>query len=172
MERFLEAGRIVGTHGIKGELRVDPLVDSPEFFKKIQKLYFDKGLRDAGRISARIHKNLVLVCLEGIEDPTAADAIRGKLLYMDRQEIKLPKNRYFITDLVGLQVYDGKTGQYYGTVEDVFKTGANNVYRIVNGEYEYLFPAVDHMIAKTDLEAGRLEVLPISGIFDTQGYEA
>lgn len=80
--------------------------------------------------------------------------------------MRLPKNRYFVEDLIGLHVIDDATGAEYGTVQDVFETGANNVYRIVNsaGE-EFLFPAVDAMIAKTDIESGKLFVKPIPGIF-------
>jgi len=80
--------------------------------------------------------------------------------------VRLPKNRYFISDLIGLSVIDDVTGAVYGTVQEVFETGANNVYRIAgaNGA-EYLFPAVDEMIAKTDVDGGKLFVRPIPGIF-------
>ncbi|MEG1427539.1 MAG: hypothetical protein RSC76_07610, partial [Oscillospiraceae bacterium] len=66
--------------------------------------------------------------------------------------------------------YDGENGQYYGVIDDVFATGANNVYKIVNEGREYLFPAVDHMIKSTDIDLGKIEVLPIPGIFDDGGY--
>ena len=92
--------------------------------------------------------------------------MRGKTVYADRNDVKLPAKRYFISDLIGLEVYDGENGQYYGRIQDVLMTGANNVYSIVNGDKEYLFPAVDHMIKSTDIDAGRIEILPIAGIFD------
>lgn len=169
-KQFLEAGKIVGTHGVKGELKVEPWVDSPEFLKKIKNLYFDEGTRSAGLISSRVHKNLLLITLCGVDSATAGDLLRGKLLYLNREDVHLPKNRYFISDLIGLSVYDGETGKYYGIIDDVYFTGANSVYRILSGEKEYLFPAVDHMIKKTDLEEKRIEVLPIPGIFDDGGY--
>ena len=139
-KQFLEAGRIVGTHGVRGEMRVEPWCDSAEFLKKVKTLYFDGGKTDAGLLSSRVHKSLLLVRLKGVESATQADLYRGKILYLDRNE--------------------------YGTVQDVFETGANNVYRIVNGAgEEFLFPAVDAMIAKTDIESGKLFVKPIPGIF-------
>ena len=102
----------------------------------------------------------------GKESATQADLYRGKILYLDRNDVRLPKNRYFVEDLIGLHVIDDATGAEYGTVQDVFETGANNVYRIVNGAgEEFLFPAVDAMIAKTDIESGKLFVKPIPGIF-------
>ena len=129
-------------------------------------LYFDGGKTDAGLLSSRVHKSLLLVRLKGVESATQADLYRGKILYLDRNDVRLPKNRYFVEDLIGLHVIDDATGAEYGTVQDVFETGANNVYRIVNGAgEEFLFPAVDAMIAKTDIESGKLFVKPIPGIF-------
>ena len=137
-KQFLEAGRIVGTHGVRGEMRVEPWCDSADFLKKVKTLYFDGGKTDAGLLSSRVHKSLLLVRLKGVESATQAD----------------------------LHVIDDATGAEYGTVQDVFETGANNVYRIVNGAgEEFLFPAVDAMIAKTDIESGKLFVKPIPGIF-------
>ena len=164
--QYLEAGKIVGTHGIKGELKVDPWMDSPEALKKFKKLYFENGSKNAGLISSRVHKNQLLVTLEGVNTVDEGEALKGKTLYFDRGDANLPKNRFFISDLIGLEVYDAENNQYYGTIEEVFMTGANNVYRIANGSREYLFPAVDSMIKSTDIEAGRIEVLPIQGIFD------
>ena len=169
VKQFLEAGRIVGTHGVRGEMRVEPWCDSPEFLKKIKHLYFDEGRTDAGLLSSRVHKSQLLIRLEGVDSATEADLYRGRVLYIDRSAGRLPKNRYFIEDLIGLTVVDDATGAVYGTVREVFATGANNVYRIENerGE-EFLFPAVDAMIAKTDIEAGKLFVRPIPGIFNEQ----
>jgi len=165
-KQFLEAGRIVGTHGVRGEMRVEPWCDSAEFLKKLKRLYFDEGRTDAGLLASRVHKSLLLVRLAGVESATEADLYRGRVLYLDRNDVRLPKNRYFISDLIGLSVIDDVTGAVYGTVQEVFETGSNNVYRIAgaNGA-EYLFPAVDEMIAKTDVDGGKLFVRPIPGIF-------
>ena len=165
-KQFLEAGRIVGTHGVRGEMRVEPWCDSAEFLKKIKHLYFDEGRTDAGLLASRVHKSLLLIRLQGVESATQADLYRGRVLYLNRDDVRLPKNRYFISDLIGLSVLDDATGAVYGTVQEVFPTGANNVYRIVNDQgEEFLFPAVDEMIAKTDVDGGKLYVRPIPGIF-------
>lgn len=167
VKQFLEAGRIVGTHGVRGEMRVEPWCDSAEFLKKVKHLYFDEGRKDAGLLSSRVHKSQLLIRLQGVESATEADLYRGRVLYLDRKDVRLPKNRFFIDDLIGLTVQDDSTGAVYGEVREVFETGANNVYRIVNAQgEEFLFPAVDSMIAKTDIEAGKLFVRPIPGIFN------
>ncbi len=164
-KQFLEAGRIVGTHGVRGELRVEPWCDSAEFLHRLKRLYFDGGRTDAGLVSSRVHKSMLLVRLAGVDTATKGDLYRGKTLYLDRDDVRLPENRYFIEDLLGLSVVDDATGQVYGEIAEVFETGANSVYRIRNGENEYFFPAVDPMIAATDIEGGVLRVRPIPGIF-------
>ena len=108
---------------------------------------------------------LVLLRLEGVESATQGDMLRGKILYLARKDAKLPEGRYFIQDLIGMQIQDAASGQVYGQLQEVFQTGANDVYRIVgeNGR-EYLFPAVGDMIAETNLEEGVIRVRPIPGI--------
>ena len=166
VKQFLEAGRIVGTHGVRGEMRVEPWCDSAEFLKKVRRLYFDEGRTDAGLLSSRVHKSLLLIRIQGVESATEADLYRGRVLYLNRKDVRLPKNRYFIEDLIGLTVIADDTAAEYGEIREVFETGANNVYRIINEKGgEFLFPAVDEMIAKTDIEAGKLFVRPIPGIF-------
>ena len=168
-KQYLEVGKVVTTHGVRGEMRVEPWCDSAEFLKKVKHLYFDGGKTDAGLLSSRVHKSLLLVRLKGVESATEADLYRGKVLYLDRNDVRLPKNRYFVEDLIGLDVIDDESGALYGAVREVFETGANNVYRIVNGDgEEFLFPAVDSMIAKTDVENGKLFVRPIPGIFNSE----
>lgn len=168
-KEFLEAGRIVGTHGIRGELRVEPWCDSAEFLTGFKTLYWENGATPVKVISSRVHKSLVLLKLEGVESATQGDLLRGKVLYLARKDAKLPEGRYFIQDLLDMEVQDADTGKVYGHLREVFQTGANDVYRIQgeNGK-EYLFPAVEEMIVDTDLEAGVIKVRPIPGIFDSE----
>ncbi len=165
---FIEAGKIVGVHGINGEMKVENWTDSPQWLKGFKKLYFENGKKDVDLISSRVHKNGLLIKIENVNTPEEARNYFGKVIFIDKKDAKLPKNRYFISDLIGLKVYDGESKKYYGEVKDVIITGANNVYKIVDGDKEYLFPAVDHMIKRTDLEEGVIEVLPIDGIFNLE----
>ena len=173
LKAYLEAGKIVRPHGIRGEVVLEPWADSPAFLLRFKRFFFDEGKRDAGLLSAREHKGRLLLRLQGVDTVEQAETLRGKVLYIAREDAQLPEGRYFLQDLVGLEARDVRTGQVYGVVEEVLPGVANDVYRIrgANGE-EYLFPAVEEMIARTSLEEGIIELLPIPGIFDDQGVDA
>lgn len=174
MKQYLEAGKIVRTHGVRGEVCLEPWADSPEFLAKLKRLYLDgQGRQDAGLLACRVHKGQLLLRLRGVDSVEQGDALRGKILYLDRDDVRLEPGQHFLQDLIGLTAVDGRTGQVYGTLAEVLPTGANDVYRIVSeaGE-EYLFPAVPHMIQAVDLEGGEIRLLPIPGIFDGGGEEA
>lgn len=172
-QQYLEAGRIVRTHGVRGELVLEPWADSPQFLADIPLFYLDPhGQRPLEPLAARVHKGRLLLRLRGIDTLEQADALRGKILYLNRDAVPLAEGQYFLQDLLGCSVVDGTTGQVYGVLEEILSTPANDVYRVKNGEREFLFPAVKHMIKRTDPEAGVIEVLPIPGIFDSQGEEA
>ena len=172
-KQFLEAGRIVGTHGVRGEMRVEPWCDSADFLKKVKTLYFDGGKTDAGVVSSRVHKGRLLLKLRGVDTVEQGDALRGKVLYLNREDVRLEEGQVFLQDLIGLKAIDGTTGREYGVLQEVLPTGANDVYRIVDGAgKEYLFPAVKHMIQEISLEEGVIRLLPIPGIFDQEGEEA
>ena len=168
-KQFLEAGKIVRTHGVRGDLVVECWADSPEFVKKLKRLYFDEGKTDAGLLSSRVHKGRLLVKLQGVDTVEQGDALRGRVLYLDRNDVTLPEGEFFLQDIIGLKAVDGETGQEYGVLAEVLPGVANGIYRIVNGDKEYLFPAVPHMVKKIDPEAGVIQLLPIPGIFDDGG---
>jgi 16S rRNA processing protein RimM len=171
VKQYLETGIIAGTHGVRGELRVNPWSDSPDTFRKVKTLYFDEGKTPVKVLSARPHKNQVLLTLEGVDTVEKADTLRGKVLYLDRADLKLPKGTVFLQDLMGLQAVDGSTGRVYGVLEEIIPTGANDVYRIRDEKgKDYLFPAVAHMIQEIAVEEGKIYLLPIPGIFD-EDYE-
>ena len=174
MKQYLEAGKIVRTHGVRGEVCLEPWADSPEFLHRLKEFYFDSGgARAAGLVSSRVHKGRLLIRLRGVDTVEQGDALRGKVLYLNREDVDLAPGQYFLQDLIGLRAVDGVTGQEYGVLKEVLPTGANDVYRIVSKEgKEYLFPAVPHMIKETDIAGGVISLLPIPGIFDGGEEEA
>lgn len=173
MKQYLEAGKITRTHGIRGELVMEVWADSPSVISSLGELYYDPdGTRPIGLISSREHKGRLLLTLRSVSTVEQADRLRGRILYLNRDDIALPEGRYFLEDLIGLRAIDGETGQSYGTIAEVIPAPANDVYRITDGGREYLFPAVEHMIKRTDIESGVIELLPIPGIFDGGGEEA
>ena len=165
--QFLEAGKIVGTHGLKGEVRVDPWCDSAEFLAKFKRLYYKDGT-ELKVISSRPHKNITILHLEGVKDVNAADGLRGRVLYINRDDVKLPKGVYFVQDIIGMRTIDCDTGEEYGEVTDVMKTGANDVYQITKDGKEYLIPAIPDVIVERNIEDGILTIRPMKGIFDDE----
>lgn len=166
MKQFLEIGKIVAVQGLKGEVRVEAWCDSPEFMCEFDLLYFNKGKTPVHIVRSRPHKNIVLMKIEGVDTPEAAQELRGKVLYMDRNDVELEEGTYFVQDLIGLEVIDADDGTIYGTLAEVTATGANDVYHIKNEEKTYLIPAIPDVIEKTDIEGGRLLIHKMEGLFD------
>lgn len=166
---YLEAGQVVGTHGVRGELRVQPWCDSPELFATLRKLYWDKEGKQAVRVNSRAHKNIALVKIEGIETVQEASALRDKILYLHRDDLKLEAGRYFIDDLIGLKILDDQTGEEYGVLTDVSATGANDVYhmRCPNGK-EILIPAIPLVVQNVDIDGGTVTIHPMKGLLDDE----
>ena len=166
-KQFLEAGKIVRTHGVRGELVLECWADSPEFLAGLKHLYFDGGSRDAGLVSSRVHKGRVLLKLQGVDTVEQGDALRGKVLYLDRDDVELPEGRYFLQDLIGLKAVDGNTGREYGVLQEVLPTGANDVYVItIADRREILVPAIKDCILSVDPEAGRMEIHLLPGLME------
>lgn len=165
--QFLEAGKIVGTHGLKGEVRVDPWCDSASFLAKFKRLYYKDGT-ELKVISARPHKNIAIIHFDGITDVNSADELRGRVLYINRDDVRLPKGTYFIQDIIGMKTVDCDTGEEYGEVTDVMKTGANDVYQISKGGRDFLIPAIPDVIMERNIDDGILKIRPMKGIFDDE----
>lgn len=169
MKKYLEVGKIVGTHAIKGEVRIQPWADSGEFLLQFGIFYFNEGASKIKVIRSRVHKNVVVAKLDGVDTVEAADALRGKVLYIDRADANLPEGRYFIQDLIGLSVIDADNGTKYGVIEDVTQTLANDVYHIRGNDGKtYYIAAVDEVLAGTDLEAGTVSIHAMKGMFDDE----
>lgn len=166
---FLEIGQIVGTHGVKGEMRVNPWCDTPDFFISFKKLYFDKLGQNSVKIkSSRVHGNVVLLKLDEIESLEQAIGLKNRILYIKREDAKLEEGSYFVSELIGCKVKDVDTGAEYGVISDVSVTGANDVWHINNGKKEYLIPAIPDVVITTDVVNGVIEIRPLRGIFDDE----
>lgn len=166
---FLEAGEIVGTHGVRGEVRVRPECDSPELFSTLRTVYLDSTGTRSLRMKARPHKNIALAKLDGVDTVEAAAALRGTMLYLNRRDLKLEKGRYFICDLIGAQVVDCDTAAVYGECTDVTHTGSNDVYHMkTSAGKEILIPAIPDVIRGVDVEHGIIRIFPMLGLFDDE----
>jgi 16S rRNA processing protein RimM len=166
LKQFLEAGQIVSTHGIDGEVRVMPWCDSPDFLTEFDRLYFKEGRESMEVESARPHKTLALIKFVGVDNLDAAMKLIKSIVYIDRAQVTLPEGSYFEQDIIGLDVIDADTGERYGTLSSVGRTGANDVYGVTRANGEVLIPAIKDVIKTVDIEGGRMLITPLKGLFD------
>ena len=159
---YIKVGRVVNAHGIRGDLRVQPMGQPPDFLTQFRTLYLDG--QPVHPESCRVHKSLVLLKLPGIEDMDSALAMKGKVLSIRRDDARLPEGVFFDDELLGLQVVDADTGDSLGELKEVLHYPAHNLYRVV-GRREYLIPAVqDVFIVSTDLNANEMRVHMLEGL--------
>jgi len=159
--RFLEAGVIVNTHGIHGEVRIQPWADSPEFLAGFERLYIDGAPVDLR--SARVHKGCVIAALSGVSDIDGAIKLRNKTVSIDRSDAELDDGRHFVADLVGLRALDAGSGEELGTVADVLSLPANDVY-VIMGEREILVPAAPGFVDEINIGSGYIKFRLIEGM--------
>ncbi len=162
---FIEAGKIVNTHSVYGELKVQPWSDTDDFLCDFDVVYIDGKPFEVER--ARVHKTCVLLKLAGINNINEAQKYRNKCVCVDRDEVDLDDGAYFIADLEGLTVIDAD-GQALGKIREVLTLPSHDVY-VIRGKDEYMIPAVEEFIREVDIEAGVMYVSTIPGMKTEKG---
>ena len=160
MKEFLDCGQIVNTHGVRGEVRVVPWADSPDFLRGFGTLYVDGAPRRV--LSSRVHKGSVITKLDGVDTVEEAMRLKGKTVQIRRADAKLPEGAFFLADIIGLDVVE-ENGQKLGVLKEVLSPSQQQVY-VVEGEREILIPAVPEFILETNIEGGYLKVRLIEGM--------
>lgn len=168
MKDYFEIGQIVNTYGIKGFVKVVPFTDDITRFGKLKSVYIDiKGsLKEFTIEEVKYSKNMVLIKFKEIPDINEAEKYRNYYIRINRADAKkLPKDTYFIADLLGLEVYNSETKELLGKVDDIFPTGSNDVY-VVKDELgkQILLPGTKEVIKQVDLENGKIFVNIIQGL--------
>lgn len=160
-KQLMEAGQIVNTHGIRGEVKIQPWCDGAEFLTEFDVVFIDDTPYRV--LESRVHKACVLARLQGVDDVNTAMRLKNKTVSIDRSQVELPEGRHFIADLIGLKVVDSASGETIGALADVLTLPAQDVY-VVRGDDEYMIPAVKEFIQKIDLAAGQITVSLIPGM--------
>ena len=168
MKKYLESGQIVGTHGVRGMVRIQPWCDTPAFLCGFKKIYSDEGNTVWKVVKSQPHGNVVIAQLQGVDSIESAEKLRGKCVYICRDDVKLEKGQYFVEDIIGCEVFDIGTGENLGKITDVSPTGANDVWHIQRGGKEYLIPKIDSIVKTVDVENGRVEISVMKGLFDDE----
>lgn len=154
---FIEAGEIVTTHGVRGEMKILTWLDSPEDLCDFGRCRIDG--KEYRIENCRVQKTCNLLKVSGIDTMEAAQAMRGKIVELYREDIS--DDVIFGAELIGVNVYAQDT--LLGKIEDVLDYPGNQVY-VVRGEHEYLIPAVKAFVLSTDLDANRMQVNIIEGM--------
>ena len=154
---FIKAGEIVTTHGVQGEVKVLCWLDDPEMLRDFDRCRMDG--KEYEMTQVRVQKTCNLVKFRGVDTMEAAQALRGKVLELYREDID--DDIIFADELIGVEVF--AEGQSIGKIVDVLDYPGNSVY-VVKGEHEYMLPAVSQFILSTDLDANRMEVRLIEGM--------
>ena len=155
--QFIEAGEIVTTHGVRGEVKVLSWLDSVEDLCDFQRCRI--AGKDYTIENCRVQKTCNLVKLSGVDTMEAAQAMRGKVVELYREDID--DEVIFAAELIGVEVY--ADGQCIGKMSDLMDYPGNSVY-VVKGDHEYMIPAVNQFILSTDLDGNRMDVKLIEGM--------
>ena len=155
--QFLEAGEIVTTHGVRGEMKILPWADGPDFLLDFDRVRINGT--DYKVESCRIQKTCNLLKVRGVDTMEDAQALRGKTVEVYRADA--PEDMIFVAELIGMAVY--ADGVRIGVIEDVLDYPGNKVY-VVKGAYEYMIPAVKQFILSTDMDNEVMHVRLIEGM--------
>ena len=158
---YLDVGKILNTHGVRGELKVQPWLDSPLLFQQLPALSVN-GQTYTIR-SVRSQGPNVLVMLEGIDSIDDALPLKGKIASARREDIPLEEGRHFVADLIGLKAKNADTGAFFGTVTEISEYPAHDVY-VVQGEKTYLIPDVPAFVREINVEEGFIAFTILEGM--------
>ena len=171
MEKYLEIGEIINTHGIKGELKVIPLTDDPKRYEKLEWVYVDKsGILERYNVErVKYFKGVILLKFKEINDIIQAERLKGLFIKVDRNNaIQLPKDSFFICDLIGCQVFDAD-GKKLGQIKEVIKTGSNDVFVVSDKSgREILIPAMKSIVNEISVEEGKMFVTLPEGLVEDE----
>lgn len=166
MEKYLECGKIINTHGVRGAVKIESWCDTPDVVCSLEKMYYKKNdeYLPLKVEKASIHKSCALVYFEGIDTMEKAQLMKNRVVYADRDDIEIGDDRVFVADIIGLDVFDERSGNKLGVLTDLIESPASDIFCVKTENKEVLVPAVDEFIGHID-ESG-VYLCPIPGMFD------
>lgn len=165
---FLECGKIVGAHGVKGLMKVESWCDSPKILAAQKRVFLAEkdGFKEVSVVSAAVSGQVVLMGLDGYLNRETVQGMKNTVLYLSREDIPLKKGAVLLADIIGLPVKDLETGSVLGKVKDITDAPRSRIYVVEtpNGK-EVLLPDVKEFIKEINTEEGVFVTL-IPGFFD------
>ena len=167
MKEYLECGKIVNTHGVRGDVVIESWCDTPEVLASLKTVYTEKGsvYTPIAVKKASVYKGRVLASLEGIDILEDAAALKGTVIFAARKDLPLAEGDFFVQDLIGLPVYEESTGEKYGVLTDVISGAASDLYEVKTEKGISLVPVVPEFVKNIDLENG-IAIHAIEGMFE------
>lgn len=164
---LIETGKIVNTHGIRGEVKIIPWTGDPEQLLDFKELFIESVSYKIQGI--RLHKGSLLVKLKGIDTLEQAEMLKNKIVFAESSSFELEEGEYFFRDLIGMDVIDVDTNFCYGKITDIIETGANDVYEVTEDnekKTKRLVPAIPDCIIDVNLDNKTMKIRPLEGLFD------
>ena len=154
---FIQAGEIVTTHGVRGEVKVLPWSDGPDFLCEFERIRIEGKTYEIE--NCRIQKTCNLLKISGVDTVEDGQALRGKIVEVFREDV--PEGLIFADELIGMEVISD--GENLGKIADVLDYPGNKVY-VVEGKHSYMIPAVKAFVLSTDMDENRMQVRLIEGM--------
>ena len=168
-KKLLEIGKIVNTHGLRGEVKIVPWTDTPDVFEDLTVIYIKNKseYKPLNIESVRYQKNNLIVKFKEYSDINDILQYKNAVLYAERDDLgELPEGVYYIVDLIGLEVFT-ESGEKIGIITDVFNTGASDIYDVKrDGKKNLLLPVIDEVVKNVDIEGGKVIVNVMEGLDD------
>ena len=172
ISRFIECGKIINTHGCRGDVKAEPWTDTPRDLIDLGRVFMGDG-EDKKEIKIRrgsvMQGRFLMLSLEGVDTMDAADALRNTVLYAAREDFHLAEGQYFLSDALGLPVYDtreGREGNLLGTVTDISPNAASDIYTVKTPDgSEVLVPAIPVFVTEV-IPGDCVRMAPIDGMFE------
>lgn len=165
MNNLLEIGQIVNTRGLRGEVKIMPWCDDAEIFEELDYVLIDE--KEYNIEYVKYHKNFVILKLDGINNIETAETYKNKIVMVERETLgELPEGTYYICDLIGCTVKT-TNGQVLGEIDDIIKTGSNDVYSVKNKEgKQVLIPVIDEVVLEVNIDEKYVIVELLKGLID------
>ena len=167
MKQYLEIGKVNNTHGIKGEVKLAMWCDGIDYIKQLKTVYLDdEGEKALTLLSARQQKNVAILKLTEVTDIDAAEQLKGKVLYCNRDDAVIDEGTHYLADIIGCYVVDVDTEEEYGKIVDVLNYGASDIYDVESWGKHTLVPAIADIVKEIDTEYQVVRIKPMKGLFD------
>ncbi len=166
-KQILEIGKVVNTHGIRGEIKIQPWCDDPLMFNELEYIFIGDEKYKLSRV--RLHKSCLIVLLDGINDINVAEKLKNKTVTVNRSDLGvLPEGTYYIADIIGLKVIDEKDSEI-GVISDVISTGSNDVYQVSReNKKDVLIPVIEDVVNEVNIDGGYVSVTLMKGLMDDE----